>query len=40
MTVVTFPQLVQRACGIDVHLKVVVANSADSFREKPYDAYS
>ena len=25
MTEVTFPQLVQRACGIDVHLKVVVA---------------
>lgn len=24
MTVVTFPQLIQRACGIDVHLKVVV----------------
>ncbi|SEG29720.1 IS110 family RNA-guided transposase [Parabacteroides chinchillae] len=25
MTEVTFPQLIQRACGIDVHLKVVVA---------------
>ena len=25
MAAVTFPQLVQRACGIDVHLKVVVA---------------
>ena len=25
MAEVTFPQLVQRACGIDVHLKVVVA---------------
>ena len=25
MTEVTFPQLVQRACGIDVHQKVVVA---------------
>lgn len=25
MTNVTFPQLIQRGCGIDVHLKVVVA---------------
>lgn len=25
MAEVTFPQLIQRACGIDVHLKVVVA---------------
>ena len=25
MADVTFPQLIQRACGIDVHLKVVVA---------------
>ncbi len=25
MSEVTFPQLIQRACGIDVHLKVVVA---------------
>ena len=25
MAKVTFPQLIQRACGIDVHLKVVVA---------------
>jgi len=25
MAEVTFPQLIQRACGIDIHLKVVVA---------------
>ncbi len=25
MAAVTFPLLIQRACGIDVHLKVVVA---------------
>ena len=25
MTNVTFPQLIQRGCGINVHLKVVVA---------------
>lgn len=25
MANVTFPQLIQRACGIDVHSKVVVA---------------
>ena len=25
MTNVTFPQLIQRGCGIDIHLKVVVA---------------
>ena len=31
MTEVTFPQLVQRACGIDVHLKVVVQNLHEFF---------
>lgn len=29
MAEVTFPQLIQRACGIDVHLKVVVATIDD-----------
>lgn len=30
MTNVTFPQLIQRGCGIDIHLKVVV----DKVRQK------
>ena len=30
MAEVTFPQLIQRACGIDVHLKVVVATIDES----------
>ena len=33
MTEVTFPQLVQRACGIDVHLKVVVATIDQNLHE-------
>ena len=33
MAEVTFPQLIQRACGIDVHLKVVVAQNLHEFFE-------